>query len=559
MGRRDESGIRTMSEIHKALAVFQLEPGSSQDAIKRRYKRLSKVWHPDRFQTEEDKREAEEELKKINNANDVFKKHFQSGHRATGCECQKPAASSTGSEQRSHGPGPGPQKKSDDTEAEAKRRDDERRRKAAAEEAARKAADQQKQQQQQTAQDQYQDAQRRQDELKWNKIRWQIAAAEAALFIALCIFGNIGFGIKEWWHDFSWKWERDHPSHTDTPPSTSTNTATTTTTDIVVTPPKVDIVTPPVVEEDPCALTGPSPTPPHIILPYLHNWVRQAVTQWTVKCRGNNDGAVVTGSDEKGRLVNWQNYGPNWVFIQQWQIKYEYQQTTVMLFKAPNDFMGRSIYRYDQDNNVIEVRQLDSQQRQVVTATIQRRPGGSFYQTILKYYDSMAVMTNTRILDTPDDPQMASTFYLFETFGTIAKTGEQAPTLATPDLPLPSSTTPDTGTLLDRLNRLNKPSRPSFFSPNKPLTDTLPGSGPGVPYGTATGTDIDSLYKSPFSPGSTSTPSTDSLMKKYGLDKLTVPDSTSGTSLYESFKKRRVNQSLQELLKGTGTNTGTSP
>lgn len=211
-----------MSEIHKALAVFQLEPGVSREVIQRRYKRLSKVWHPDRFQSEDDKREAEEELKKINNANDVFKKHFEGEHSATGCECQTPAASSTASDQRTHGPGPGPQKKTDDPEAEARRRDEERRRKAAAEEAARRATEQP--QQQTTTKSQYQEAQRQQEELKSDRIRWQIAAAETALFIGLCIFGNLGYGIKQWWHDFSWDWQRDHAPHQDTytPPSTNT-------------------------------------------------------------------------------------------------------------------------------------------------------------------------------------------------------------------------------------------------------------------------------------------------------------------------------------------------
>ena len=214
-----------MSEIHKALAIFGLEPGASQEAIQRRYKRLIMVWHPDRFPTEDGKKDAEEELKKINNANDVLKKHFASGHRANGCECQKPAAEER-AEQRTHGPGPGPQKKPDDAEAAAKRRDEERRRKAAAEEAARRAAEQQQEQQKKAAETTFAQAQRQQEELKWNKIRWQIAAGEAALFIGLCIFGNVGYGIKQWWHDVTWKWQADQEQrqrdqqHTDTSTST---------------------------------------------------------------------------------------------------------------------------------------------------------------------------------------------------------------------------------------------------------------------------------------------------------------------------------------------------
>lgn len=224
-----------MSEIHKALNIFGLEPGASREAIQTRYKRLIMVWHPDRFPNEDGKKDAEEELKKINNANDVLKKHFETSHRATGCECQSPAGGTTsgtsGSNQQKHsgpGPGPGTKRKPDvDPEAEARKRDAERARKAAADEAARKAADATAREQQRSTEEQYKAAQRQQNELKLNKLRWQIAAAEAALFIGICIFGSVGHDVKEWWHKTTWEWERDHPKQQDTPPpSTDTTTNT---------------------------------------------------------------------------------------------------------------------------------------------------------------------------------------------------------------------------------------------------------------------------------------------------------------------------------------------
>lgn len=225
-----------MSELHKALAVFGLEPGASREAITTRYKRLIMVWHPDRFPNEDGKKYAEEELKKINNANDVLKKHFETSHKASGCECQRPAGAaasggtSNTNQQRQHGPGPGPgtkRKPDTDPEAEARRRDEERARKAAQDEAARKAAEEAARRQHQSTEDQFKAAQRQQNELKWNKIRWQIAAGEAALFIAICTFGWIGHDVKEWWHKVTWEWERDHPKQQDTPPpSTDTTTNT---------------------------------------------------------------------------------------------------------------------------------------------------------------------------------------------------------------------------------------------------------------------------------------------------------------------------------------------
>lgn len=207
-----------MSDIHKAFALFHLEPGATRDAIKRRYHRLTKVWHPDRFETEGDKREAEEELKKINNANDIFKKHFESEHRDSGCVCQEPASTAK-AEQRTHGPGPG-QHTRPDPEAEARRRDEQRKHKTAADEATRKASEQQQPAEPQSS---FTTAQSQQENLKWNKIRWQVAAGEAALFIALCIFGNFGYGVKVWWHDFTYQWERDHPPQQQQVPAPGSN------------------------------------------------------------------------------------------------------------------------------------------------------------------------------------------------------------------------------------------------------------------------------------------------------------------------------------------------
>ena len=498
-----------MTPIQKAYSILNLEPGSSKQTIQTRYRRLIMVWHPDRFTSPEDKALAENELKQINNAKDLLWKHFDSGtHKASGCECQQSAGHGPDPGPKpGPGPGPGPGRKTDDEE-QAKRRDEERKRKAAAEEAERQ---EQQRKQQAASQQTYAAAATQEAAMKEHKLRWRIAQAEGAILVALCLFGWVGTGLNAAWHDFAWHWEQDHKpkpkddTNTNTDTSTSTTTSTATATDTAIIPPKP-------AEVDPCSLTEPSPDPPKIIHPYLHNWVKDAVAQWTVKCKGNNEGAVVCGRDGKGQIVNWQNYGPNWVFIQQWQIKYEYQQKTVMLFKAPNDFDGRCIYRYDQDKNLIEIDKLDSGQRQVETATIQRRPGGGFYQTILKFYDSTAVMTNTRILYSPDDPEMANTFYLFEMMGNIPKTVEQAPTLTSPDLP---STGTSTDTFMDKLNKLNQKPYSGLFGKKDPFP-SLPGSGPGVPFGTSTSTSTstdDHLLPSPFGKESL-TPATDDLLKK---------------------------------------------
>jgi curved DNA-binding protein CbpA len=81
-----------MNELHKAYQALGLEPGALFETIKRRYRRLALVWHPDRMTNPEAKREAEEELKKINNMFERLKKHFETEHTSgPGCRC-KPAA-----------------------------------------------------------------------------------------------------------------------------------------------------------------------------------------------------------------------------------------------------------------------------------------------------------------------------------------------------------------------------------------------------------------------------------------------------------------------------------
>ncbi len=141
-----------MIELHKAYQVLGLEPGALFDTIKRRYRRLALVWHPDRMSSADAKREAEEELKKINNMFEKLKKHFETEHKSgPSCRCQPAVAgpppnnshNSAGSQEADSKSSTGP------TEAERKRqeeeatrkRTEERQKKAAEEEAIRRATE----------------------------------------------------------------------------------------------------------------------------------------------------------------------------------------------------------------------------------------------------------------------------------------------------------------------------------------------------------------------------------------------------------------------------------
>ncbi|MEZ4536984.1 MAG: J domain-containing protein [Cyanobacteriota/Melainabacteria group bacterium] len=78
-----------MNKLHEAYKILELPPGADWAAVKKKYRFLSTVWHPDRMANEDFKKQAEEKLKAINHARDVLKNHFDTGHRDSDCDCQE--------------------------------------------------------------------------------------------------------------------------------------------------------------------------------------------------------------------------------------------------------------------------------------------------------------------------------------------------------------------------------------------------------------------------------------------------------------------------------------
>lgn len=219
--------------LQKAYVTFGLEHGSSFEVVKRRYKRLIMVWHPDRFPTAEGKQDAEEELKRINDAKDKLFAHFEKNHKDSGsCACRDQpgtaqGAQSTNRSSQGSGAGPGPGKRrttqeNDREEAEAKKRNEERARKAAAEAAERDRQAREAASAAAAHKQTVEDALTQQKRLQEEGLRWKLAIGLCAAWVALSFYGWAGTGLKEWWHDVTWKWERDHPS-TPTPDTNQPN------------------------------------------------------------------------------------------------------------------------------------------------------------------------------------------------------------------------------------------------------------------------------------------------------------------------------------------------
>ncbi|MEH1933654.1 MAG: DnaJ domain-containing protein [Nostoc sp.] len=65
--------MRDRLDINYAYEILGLEPGASPAQVKRAYRKLVKIWHPDRFLEPKQKQEAEEKIKSINVAYNKLK------------------------------------------------------------------------------------------------------------------------------------------------------------------------------------------------------------------------------------------------------------------------------------------------------------------------------------------------------------------------------------------------------------------------------------------------------------------------------------------------------
>lgn len=205
-----------MNELHKAYQALGLEPGTAFDTIKRRYRRLALVWHPDRMSSADAKREAEEELKKINNTFEKLKKHFESEHKSgPSCRCQPATAcpppnssqnkSTNQNNNSSSSTGPSEAERKRQEEEATRKRTAEREKKEAEAEAARRAtqAAQSAQQNQQAADEAIKSEALRKEEV----LRWKCTLLVAITFVALIGYCWIGCAARDLVHWTGRQWD----------------------------------------------------------------------------------------------------------------------------------------------------------------------------------------------------------------------------------------------------------------------------------------------------------------------------------------------------------------
>lgn len=208
-----------MNELHKAYQALGLEPGAAFDIIKRRYRRLALVWHPDRMSSADAKREAEEELKKINNYFEKLKKHFDSEHKSgPSCRCQPAAAgpppnnsqnrSTQNNNNSSSSSGPSEAERKRQEEEATRKRTAERQKKEAQEEAARRAAQaaQSAQQKHQAADEAIKNEAMRKEEV----LRWKCTLMVAVTFVSLIGYCWVGCAARDLMHWTRKQWDEFH-------------------------------------------------------------------------------------------------------------------------------------------------------------------------------------------------------------------------------------------------------------------------------------------------------------------------------------------------------------
>lgn len=190
-----------MNAIHKAYQVLGLDPGAPFEAVRKRYKRLAFIWHPDRMTNDEGRHEAEEELKMINHHFDALRTHFDRGHReGAGCECQPTSTSSREWNTSSASTGTSSQQ-SHDWEAEQKSKQGEEARRAREErcrqeqQAAWKA--QQDRQAAEAAKNAMQGAEQIRLRHQQEQLRWRIAAAIALTYLLVLASSWLIGGAKQ--------------------------------------------------------------------------------------------------------------------------------------------------------------------------------------------------------------------------------------------------------------------------------------------------------------------------------------------------------------------------
>lgn len=153
----------------------------------------------------------------------------------------------------------------------------------------------------------------------------------------------------------------------------------------------------------------------------VHNTVLARAAKWQVLWSADGSGcATVTAFDAQGRVIDIESYGPNLTFQSQVNLTYRAGLTQVDRFRPYNDFVGRTLYSFNNGGNLIGIRQLDGNQRLIEDA-LYKRSFGQVTAVELRFYDvaSGQLMRRSEVSGAAMQAALSQRFYLFDMFGQL--------------------------------------------------------------------------------------------------------------------------------------------
>lgn len=160
---------------------------------------------------------------------------------------------------------------------------------------------------------------------------------------------------------------------------------------------------------------------PQFIMQNVHNTVLARAAKWQVLWSADGSGcATVTAFDAQGRVIDIESYGPNLTFQSQVNLTYRAGLTQVDRFRPYNDFVGRTLYSFNNGGNLIGIRQLDGNQRLIEDA-LYKRSFGQVTAVELRFYDvaSGQLMRRSEVSGAAMQAALSQRFYLFDMFGQL--------------------------------------------------------------------------------------------------------------------------------------------
>ena len=166
--------------------------------------------------------------------------------------------------------------------------------------------------------------------------------------------------------------------------------------------------------------------PPGYAFRFLHNAVRVKVVGWEVGHDAHCNGPWLKGYDADGRILVHQVYDPHYWMVYQWVFSY-HPDGSVQIDRfegRQNQFVGRTIYSYNQYGGVESIELYDGLQRKLMKVTLSRKASGAVTALYVTEYDPATTAERSKkVVEGVDsaDKFLHDVFYLYGDFGKVRR------------------------------------------------------------------------------------------------------------------------------------------